>query len=229
MFHRRLLVDRLDHTDTWAQFAAKARRERRCDFGIYFRADQEELDAEIQWASSRRAVLKKEARAGERSDFDRSLTDVELRRKVRYGENCPEGGVCNLMQDPDDRPVCTKGKPILNTITKSADLLYSIERCRWLTISELGLVHNMPVASRDVHLCHFGAEPSYTKNPAECGLPPRRRAEVRSQLGNGMSVCCMSVGWTYIVLSLARMASRDAQREERKPTLLQELKRRRSE
>ena len=93
MFHKRLLAQRLDLT--WEGFAAQAHRDRKCDFNIYFRADEASLDAELEWAMSHRSVMlssrQNVSREGELSCFDKGLTDMELQRKTIYEQLLPTG------------------------------------------------------------------------------------------------------------------------------------------
>ena len=216
-------------TCTWADFAAAARRERHCDWTIYFRADQAAIDAEVAWALKRPSIQTNGTnRVGETSPSDRALNDKELEDKEKYRENMGGRGVCSLGQNPLRRPVHTRGLPTLYTITKKPDLFYSMEHHRWLTPCELSMVHNMPMASRDREYLSFGAETSFLRGRDAYGLPPRRRNELRHQVGNGMSLSCMGVGWCYIFMTLGIGAW---QAKESKPDdgpLIRELKRRRS-
>ena len=225
LFHKRLAVAQIDMT--WATFATRARRERRCDFSIYFRADPQALAEEMVWAQSRTSAQgRQQNRASQSSEWDAYLTDLELERKLQYMQMLNGQGVVNVGQDPECRPVYTRGQPILNTITKHADLLYGVAQQRWLTPCELALVHNIPMAARDHHLLFFGDPTPLMKNRAEHGLEPRRRTEVRHQIGNGQALSSMGVGWIYIFVSLARLYDPEPAQE---ACLVRELKRQRSD
>ena len=224
---------------SWKIFAARAQRERRCYWEIYFRADREgagdadrqELQNELAWASKRRTVQAQQSPQDEdASDFDRALNPMQTYRKKIYASWLNGKGVLNLGQDPHERPCYTRGEPLLNTITKQGDFWYGLEQKRWLTVNELAMVHNLPMAERDRSLAFFGMETSFMKCREANGMPPRRRGEVRAQIGNGMSVCCMGVGWHFIAMSLSILAALDSEPAHNLETeLVRELKRQRSQ
>ena len=228
MFHKRLAVARLMWS--WTDFAERARREVNCNYSIYFRADEEALAAELAWGKSRSQRRRPEnssaPRVGEDSEWDKCLTDGELQRKQQYLTMMNDTGVCNISQDPEGRPTYTRGLPLLNTITKHSDLLYGVAQRRWLTPCELALVHMLPFEC-DREFFWFGAKSSYMTDREALGLPPRRRLEIRNQIGNGMSICCIGVGWSFIFMSIAHLTGSSSELGP-ESSLVRELKRQRS-
>jgi len=220
LFHKRCIVVDVRHSFPihWKDFVVEARRTCSFDWTAYFRAteevehDREELLAEIAWALDRRSMkgmsdLEKASRCHFvlNSKFDEALNNTELAWRDEYLRQLGAYSVCSLGQDPFARPCSNWGARSLHTIIRKPELMYSHIHHRWLTPQELALVHNLPMAPRDFTFLHFGAETSFSRDREAYNFPPRRRNDLKCQIGNGMGLCCLGIAWSYVWMCLARL------------------------
>ena len=207
---------------SWQNFAKASERTCKFDWRVYFRCDDAAVEAsEIQWASNRPKIQedallppsrRPDRSALEESKFDRALNDIELNWKGLYRLLMGTGfGVASLGQDPTTRPTCTNGKLALYTIVKNPEIMYSLYHKRWMFPEEMPLVHNWPVDDLVIAewdwvnsiegLCSFSMDRDMF------GFPPRKRNQRIAQIGNGMSLACISLGWVFIWMVKAVLAS----------------------
>ena len=207
MIHKRMMIEDimspLSNHLSFNQFEMMCRRECCIDWTSYFRASPDDLQTELEWSQNRptaKSINQAWRQDLEKSDFDASLTDNELKFLVKYRTICPNG-VAMLGQNPDKHPQHNAGKSQLQTIIRKAELYYIMQHNRWLTANELLLVHNYPI---ETQFAHFGFQCSFNFSRNAFSFPNRRRNALKNQVGNGMSLCTMSVAYAWIWIQHGR-------------------------
>ena len=158
-------------------------------WGIYFVAGDDELQAEIDYAS-RRPTSRWHVEGLENiSDFEKALNHMEHNFLDGYKQICPDG-VAALEQNPFENKTCNTGKDSLMTLTAQGGVLWSMQHNRWLTPLEALQVMNFPVYDSP---SNFGAGCSFRLRREDFGFPPRALRTMRSQAGNSFNLAIVGI------------------------------------
>ena len=188
----------------WKQTPAVFRRDRECDWVVFFIASPEEIQAEVEWAAGRNNIPESEddvpahlRSLWAKSAHTKSLNLNELENLLRYTRLAPyEAYMLNQSasfhgQHSNNGAMCC--------LTKGCGIVISARHWRWLTPFEVLLAQGFPVYP---NLSDAGC--SFRRSRAEYGLPERKRHTPREQGGNAMHTNVMGVAflWCFTQVSL---------------------------
>eukprot|EP00969_Alexandrium_andersonii_P056468 2489746-Alexandrium_andersonii.AAC.1 len=205
MVHKRLGTPTLE----WSIFQAKFHRQCLASWHVYFTADSQDVEQELQWACARPSALSRSSEdvqsrsllATARNNYNYDgpfLTGLNLRelnwlleytdmfnRMELNSEDRLRGFVCMLGQNPRKHAQHNMGSMQLGTIIKNVHLAFSSYHTRWLTSRELLLTQGYPTFQ---HTAQPGQVSSWLRSRADFGLPPRKRTVIAEQAGNAMNL-----------------------------------------
>eukprot|EP00959_Pyramimonas_sp_CCMP1952_P239273 5000276-Pyramimonas_sp.AAC.1 len=192
---------------SWKDYCEYAERKCKFSWDSYFwqNRDDAEVQAELEWARTRAAVIAETETAegmdlrSHLSEFEAALSNWEIENLRRYQE-LEKDGIYTLGQHALKHAHYSRHKSTMHTIIKHPDLHFSNKHKRWLTPKELLTIHNYPMIS---DASQFRLQSSFQVDRASKCFGPRSRTQVLSQIGNGMSLCTENLGIAYIVSVLS--------------------------
>ena len=101
------------------------------------------------------------------------MTNTEMAYVAKYWELLPQGGVCELSQNPNTQLKHNNGNYWMPCIIKNNFPMFSLLDGRWLSGKETLAVHNYPV-----YTSLYGESCSFNFSREAAGLPPRRRSAI---------------------------------------------------